>query len=693
MQRRDRWTRVRIFLLGFLVCAMGAAILHRAHALQVGRGSELKEMAEEQYMRRIKLAPRRGTVFDRNGTELSVSVSVQSVWANPKTLKRRGQVPEEVARRLAQVLDIHVPLIAERLSKDRYFVWIKRRVSPRVSSAIKALKIPGVHLSKESKRFYPNGNLAAHVLGFTDVDGKGLEGIELSLDGQLRGLRSAVPAIRDRRGRVVFSEGLLDVRATQGADVHLSIDKSMQHVVERELGHAVHTFEARAGSVVVVEPRTGEVLALANYPTYNPNDPGRYTVGSRRNRAVTDRFEPGSTVKPFTFAGALANGSLRAGQSIDCQQGEMEVADKVIHDTRRWGVLSPAEVLAYSSNIGTAKVGGRLGRRGLFRTMRRFGLGSRTGVELPGETAGILRHYRRWYEMDAATVSFGQGLSVTNIQMAMAMAAIANGGKLMRPLLVRRMTDPGGRPLLERGPRVRRRVVREDVARTVSDMMTSVTGPTGTGYEADIPGYLVAGKTGTAQKADYVHGGYAPDKWLASFAGFVPAQDPRVVVSIVLDEPRLNHYGGTVAAPVFRRIASALLLQMGLVPGGGVSLTRLAKRLRDEGAQADASVSDPPLAARTSTGGRRRFRVGEVPDVSGLGARAALSALGRAKLRGEVHGSGVVVGQAPAAGEVARAGAVVRLALTTPPWVLATAERGDTRSRTAPPGGPREDTR
>ena len=561
---RRRWIKARLaFLTGLLAIGV-IAVAHRGYRLQIESGGELRALAEDQYLKEIHLAPKRGTIYDRNGAELAVSVDVESAWANPRELRASGIDPREASLKLAQLLDVDPERIEARLRSNRYFVWIKRRLSPKKAAEFKSLGLPGLHTQKEARRFYPNRELAAHILGFTNIDGEGIEGIELSSNEALTGSRDTVSAIRDRRGRVVFSEQLLDDRGSQGQNVYLTIDRVIQRVAERELALAVRTFEAAAGSVVVMDPNTGDVLAMANYPTFNPNDPGQFSAASRRNRAVTDFFEPGSTVKPFTVAGAFAGRTVHAGQEIDCEGGALEVGDDVVHDSHAFDRLTPAQILAFSSNIGTAKIGRSMGRKGLFRTLRRFGFGRETGLSLPGESAGLLRHYRKWYAMDAVTIAFGQGMSVTNVQLAFATAALANGGRLLEPRIVRRVTEGNGEVVYERFPKVRRRVVPADVARLVGDMLTAVTGPGGTGVEGAVPGTLVAGKTGTAQKADYVHGGYARDKWLASFVGFVPADKPRLVISVVIDEPVVAHYGGTVAGPVFRRVATASLRHLGV---------------------------------------------------------------------------------------------------------------------------------
>lgn len=678
-RRRRRWVRVRVSVLGAAVLIGAALVGRRAWELQLERGASLEQMAEAQYLHDIELAPKRGTIYDRHGAELAVSVDIDSVWANPKAIRRAGREPRRVAAELADVLSPDAARIAKRLEDDdRQFVWVERHIKPEQAAAVRKLDLPGVRLMKEPRRYYPNRKLAAHVLGFANIDGKGIEGLELAYEDPLRGPEREVPAIRDRRGKIVFSEHLVDDASTQGHDLVLTIDKTIQHIAEQELALGIRTFEAAAGSVVVMDPRSGELLAIANYPTYNPNDAGDFPPAHRRNRAVTDQFEPGSTVKPFTVAAALGKGAVDPEQMIDCENGSMEVADSAIHDSHRFGKLTPAEILKYSSNIGTAKIGRSMGRRGLYGAMRRFGFGSETKVRLPGEASGVLRHYRDWYEMDATTIAFGQGMSTTTVQLATAMSAVANGGKLMRPILVKRVTDSRGRAVERHVPRVRRRAVPQWSARLVGDMLTGVTGPEGTGSEAAIDGYLVAGKTGTAQKADPRHGGYFEDKWLASFVGFVPADDPRLSIAVVIDEPVIAHYGGAVAGPVFRRIGKAALRHLG-IPGdeGGNVLARNAdarNRAKDEeeASAGGAAARSEARKGQTDTGARAHAATTpdpaetRVPDLGGRTARAALRALREADLMPALEGSGVVVSQTPAPQTVVDRGVRVHVRLAKP---------------------------
>lgn len=639
-------------MLGAGVLCVAALVLVRAFQLQVVGGDRLREMAEGQHLRELRVSPRRGAIYDRQGAELAVSVDVDSVYANPRRLRAMEQDPGRTARRLAAVLDVDPDPLAKRLTADRYFVWIDRHVTPHEATRIAELDIPGIGLTTESRRFYPNRHLAAHLLGFADIDGRGIEGVELAFENELRGSDRRVEAIRDRRGQVVFADEMIDDIANQGQNVVLTIDKAIQHIAERELALGVRTFEARGGSVVVMDPATGEILALANYPPFNPNEPSRHPIAHRRNRAVVDRFEPGSTVKPFTMAAALAAGAVRPNQSINCENGATRIGGRILHDAHPYEWLTPTQILAHSSNIGTAKIALDLGKRDLYRALRRFGFGEPTGIGIPGETAGILRHYRRWYEIDVAAVSFGQGMSVTNVQLATAMSAIANGGRLMRPTLVRRVTDGEGLTIEETKPQVRRQVVPRRVAKLVGEMLTAVTEPGGTAMEAAVDGYLVAGKTGTAQKADYVRGGYAKDKWLASFIGFAPADDPAVVISVVIDEPVIAHYGGTVAGPVFRRVAEVTLRHMGVAPDRGRAV--LAKMKAVEPKEPNAPTEPSGTVDRGQSA---------VPDVRSLPLRRAVVALHEESLVPEVRGSGLVVRQEPAAGTVLSHGSTVRLDL------------------------------
>jgi cell division protein FtsI (penicillin-binding protein 3) len=682
---------LRAWLITSLVLFGAAKVLHRAYEIQVSH----PESYERRYREEIEVSSRRGNIYDRRGAELAVSVELDSFFADPVALRNNQLDIADVAKALGKALGVDAEQLHKRLDGKRRFVWIKRRVSPSESQAVAKLGLSGkgIGARKEPRRYYPNLNSAAHVLGFTDDEGRGVEGVERTFETRLHGAVDKVAALLDARGGVIFSEELIGGQTGQGKNLTLTLDRPIQAIAERELELGVRAVEARAGHVVVMDPTTGEILALANYPTFNPNDPGASEAAARRNRAVTDRFEPGSVIKSFTIAGALAAGVVGPNQRIDCEDGAMQVAEHTLRDTHRYQELTPAEILAHSSNIGTAKIGAALGRAGLFRALRRFGFGARTELELPAEVEGSLRHYKRWYEMDAATVSFGQGMSVTGVQLAAAMSAIANGGRLMKPLLVSRISDVDGNTIEEFAPTVRRQVVPGHVARLVGEMLTAVTAEGGTGEEAAIEGYVVAGKTGTAQKADHTRGGYADGQWTATFVGFVPAQRPRLVISVAIDEPVIEHYGGTVAGPVFRRIAEGALRHLGVPPSqGGAKLADIVKELRVQEAEASraahelarAAASKAPAKPTAPQKAHEKLATGKVrvPDLRGKGARASLVELKRAGLVATLSGSGAVSEQTPDAGTAVAPGALVQLVLRRP----VSPERVEQRPPSATPG-------
>jgi cell division protein FtsI (penicillin-binding protein 3) len=659
-----RW---RVIALSVFLCWGAFKVMQRAYDIQVQNPDDY----ERHYRQEIEVQAKRGNIYDRRGAELAVSVDLDSFFVDPVALRVNKLDPAATAKALGKALGIDGDSLIERMSGQRRFVWVKRRVTPGESQAVAQLGVlgKGVGVRKEPRRFYPNLSTGAHLLGFTDDQGHGVEGLERAMETRLRGATDKVSAIFDARGGVVFSEQLVDGQSAQGHNLTLTLDREIQVIAERELEMGVRAVEARAGHVVVMDPMTGEILALANYPTFNPNAPGGAEPNTRRNRAVSDRFEPGSVVKTFTIAGALAAGAVGPSQLIDCENGALQIGGATVHDTHRYDKLTPGEILAHSSNIGTAKIGAALGKEGLYRALRRFGFGARTEVDLPAETEGVLRNFKRWYEIDAATVAFGQGMSTTNLQLATAMAVIANGGKLVKPLIVSSVSDVEGKVVEKVAPTVKRQVVPASVAHLVGNMLTAVTGPGGTAEAAAVDGYLVAGKTGTAQKAN-PRGGYADNEWTATFVGFVPAQRPRLVISVVIDEPVIEHYGGLVAGPIFKRIASASLRHLGVPPeASGDKLADAVKQLREQHAVEAAALAEkhaalsarPARPAQQPAEGQVR-----VPDLKGYGARAALVALARAGLSVTLAGTGAAVEQRPPAGAIVNLGASVHLVLRRP---------------------------
>jgi cell division protein FtsI (penicillin-binding protein 3) len=642
----------------FLAVLLGVGMLRlaaRAAELQIEWAPQLQEMADEQHWREFQPPIWRGPILDRNGTPLALTVDVDSVFANPQELSN----PDQTAMQLARVLGLDARALAVRLRGTGKFVWVKRLITPAEAEAVGKLALPGVQTTREPKRFYPGRSLAAHLVGFVGYDSRGLDGLEHEYDAALRSEPRTLRGVRDARGRLVFSDGLGRVDVPQQQRVELSIDRTIQYIAEQELEAGIRAFEARSASVVVMDPRTGEVLALANAPSFDPNRYAEADADARRDRAITDRFEPGSTLKIFPMAALLDLGLVTPEEQIFCEDGVYSIGDYKIHDAHRNGWLSLTQCLQRSSNVCLAKLSTVIGRTRLYDALRRFGFGERTGVPVPGETGGLLRHSSKWYEVDLAAISFGQGISVSNLQLATAVSTVANGGLLMRPILVRRVVGPDGRLVAEYPPTVRRRVIDERTARVVASMLISVTEEGGTGVEGHVPGFDVAGKTGTAQKADTVAGGYSDLKWTASFVGFVPAEDPRLVISVAVDEPMVNHYGGIVAAPIFRRIAERSLRYLGVAPRR-TGEPPVAAATDEQAAEGGAlSVSGVPLALPSP--GQI-----EVPDFAGETIRAALGIAREAGLELVIQGAGLGATQDPRPGTGVEPGTTVTVQFELP---------------------------
>jgi len=577
-----KWIRMRMALFcGILSLSMGL-LVSSGYDLMIRDGESWLELAEQQRQRRLSVRPKRGVVYDRNGSALAASVEVPTVSLDAKELLRgvdSTEVPRVArasATRIASALGLDAAKVERKILSKRRWTWLRRRASSEQVDAVRRLsqgeegeRIRGLLIEGEPMRFYPRRELSGPLLGFVSPDGKGRDGLEYSLNEQLEGHPEQLRGLRDRSGRLIFSDGIEDERAFAGHNVQLTIDQGIQFAAERYLASSARAFEAKGGSVVVVDPKTGEILALASYPSFNPNDYGSSDPEERRNRAVSGTFEPGSTMKIFTVAAGLETNSLSATEQLYCENGVMRVDNVTIRDTHPSEWLPVSQILAQSSNICAAKIGLKLGEQDLYETFRRFGFGQQTGVPLPGEAAGTLRpRGRPWVQVETASASFGQGISVTNIQLAMATAAIANGGELLEARLVNKVTTADGEVVSESAPRVRRRVVSERVAKQLAEMLIAVTEDGGTGGEAALSGFRVAGKTATAQKADPRSGRYSLDHYVASFTGFVPAEDPEVVITVTLDEPRVDHAGGSVAAPVFRRVAEMVLRYRGILPKG-----------------------------------------------------------------------------------------------------------------------------
>ena len=537
--RFPAWRR-RVLLLAIL--SGFAVLLGRSVYLQGMRTDFLQQKGEARYSRALTLSAHRGMITDRNGEPLAISTPVESIWASPPDV----EIGRDKLDRLAALLKEKPADIAKKLGEDgREFVYLKRRMSPEEAAQVMRLAIPGIFTQREYRRYYPAAELTAHVVGFTGVDDQGQEGLELMYQDWLSGKPGSRRVIKDRQGHIV--EDLEAVKVPQdGHDLVLSIDRKIQYLAYRELSHAVEQHKAKAGAIVVLDAKTGEVLALANVPTYNPNNP-RKLAGRARNRAIVDIFEPGSTLKPFTVAAALEAGNFSPDTMIETAPGYMTISRATIRDAHPEGKLSVAQVIQKSSNVGAAKMALSLEPRYLWGIFNQLGFGSRARVGFPGEASGILRPYKTWRPIEQATMSYGHGISVSLMQLARAYTVFANDGEL-KPVTLRKLKEPS----------VGQQVVSAATARKVRDMLELVVQVGGTAPQAQVMGYRVAGKTGTAHKPGV--GGYDANRYIASFVGMAPASNPRLIAAVMIDEPSgSQYYGGTVAGPVFSAVMAGAL--------------------------------------------------------------------------------------------------------------------------------------
>jgi cell division protein FtsI (penicillin-binding protein 3) len=682
--------RARRERLSIVIAAVGLGFLTlaaRCAYLQAIRGAELGNVARSQHEKEVVLDPRRGPILDRNGTPLALSIDVDSAFADPSDIGN----PSEAAKRLAPVLGLKTADLATRLAGDTRFVWLKRKIDPALRSRIEGLGLRGVGFVKESRRFYPQRELAAHVVGGCGLDNQGLAGLEYAYNDRFNGTPGRLGFIRDGRGGRVAD--LERIEATPGDGMVLTLDASIQHIAERELDTAMHDTRAKGAAIVVLRPQTGEVLALASRPGFDPNEFSDAGESQRHDRAVSDFYEPGSTFKVITAAAAMDAGKVKRDEVIWCENGSIVIARHRIHEDRGgFGNLTFTEVLARSSNVGAVKVGLRLSSAEFLDAIRGFGFGRPTSLELPGESPGLLRDVSRWSGLSHASIAMGQEIGVTPIQLAAAFGAIANDGDYQPPYLIQAFVGPDGRhsePQRDADFQGHRSV-KEKTARTLRDMLQQVT-LDGTGKAASVIGYTTGGKTGTAQKVDPVTHRYSHQKYAAWFAGFVPADDPALVIVVMVDEPGGEHrHGGDVAAPVFSRVAEPVLRYLGVLPDRDNSLivdpvVRVvsprsaaaapsavnASSRRAGGGDASPVVqagmffgpSDPSLPAEPS---RAAGGPGDstMPDLTGLSLRQATEALARLGLNCTMQRIGSrVTRQEPVAGSSIRPGARCALIL------------------------------
>ncbi len=622
----------------FALWAMGIEV--RLVYLQVVEHADLVARQERQQLRTIAAPAERGDILDRKGRVLATSVDADSIYAVPSDI---DDPPAAVARLCAAFRDCTAKerqSLTERLGRQRAFAYVRRQVSPDQARRVADLGLDGIGFIKESRRFYPNRQLAAHLLGYVGIDGTGLAGVEAAYNSQISGKPGTILVQTDAR-RHAFSRA--ERPPTSGSTVELTIDEYLQYVAERELHRGVTENHAAGGSAIVMNPRTGEILALANEPTFNPNVYRDFDDADRRDRAVQDLYEPGSTFKLVTASAAIENRILPLDAMIDTSPGLIRIGSRVIHDTRNHGLLSFFDVIADSSNVGAIKIGFRVGSERLSRYVERYGFGHPVSPDFPGESPGIVWSADTLTESALASVSIGYQVGVTPLQMIGAVASIANGGAYVQPRVIRAIYRNGRRYSIE--PKVLRRAVTADTAATLTSIMEGVV-DSGTGTAAQIPGYTVAGKTGTAAKL--VGGRYSHSDYNASFIGFVPSRNPAVAIIVVTDSPHGHHgyYGGSVSAPVFKRIAEAAMLHLGVGPTLNPSAPVLVARGPDS-SSGPAAVGAPlePTVSLVADG-----EPGTMPDLTGLSVREAVRRLAVLGVTAHPSGDGSVVSQQPAPG-------------------------------------------
>jgi len=643
-------SRTLIFA-AFVACAF-LGILVRIGHLQVFKHEEYSRLAEAQRAKTVPLRPKRGPIVDRAGLVLAESAAAESLFGLPTRMSDSARV----ATALAPILGEPASDIARRLDPDKRFVWVKRKLPPRVAQAVQDLHEPALGFIQESLRLYPNRELAAHVVGFEGLDGKGLSGIEQAWDVHLAGAEGKALVERDALGRDVTGAPKVLKPSVPGQGVALTLDATLQYIAEKEVDAAWRRTRAKGAMAVMMDPRTGEILAMAIRPTFNPNAFGAATDEERRNRAITDPFEPGSTFKVIMAAGALEEGVVRPTDRFYGENGKIRIATAVIGDWKPFGWLTFSEVLQNSSNVGSIKAGLQLGKERYYKYITGFGFGQPVGLGLPGESRGQLRAPPQWSALSLATMSIGQEISVTAVQMVTAFAAIANGGRLMQPQIVRALLDANGREVRTFEPRAVRQVISPETARELTTILTAVVRE-GTGHNAAIPGYEVAGKTGTAQKMDPNTRRYSHAPGILSFVGFAPADDPRIAMIVLLDEPKNEKWGSEAAAPIFAAIGREALRHLNVPPRGTMPVHLL--RVEAE-SPAPAGMAVPV----------RRVSLDADPDapaampaLEGRSLRQAMAALASFDVTLEVSGRGAVVTQWPAPGTPLAPGTVCRLVL------------------------------
>lgn len=653
MKALETTLRKRIYALLSVFGLVVLVLMSNLYRHQVTHRERYMAWADRQQLQPIHLIPLRGKILDRRGAPMAVSLEGGSVFSHPASLED----PARAARLLAPILETDVESLLSKLNQSLSFVWLARQLPLNKARRVQEMGLSGVGVEREGKRYYPNQGLAANIIGFVGVDSQGLEGLELGYEDRLRGAPASLLLQRDARGKLLWREMAEARDLGRVGEFVLTLDLRIQFAAEQALENAVQETGAVSGSVVVLDPRSGEVLAMACVPGFDPNRYQTHGADSWRNRCITDTFEPGSTVKAFLLAAVLEEGLVSEQTKFDCEKGTYRFGGHWLHDMEPHEELTALEVITHSSNIGATKMAERLEARTWWEYLHAFGFGQPTGIDLPGEVGGKLRPWRTWARVALGTHAFGQGFSVTTLQMAAAFASLANGGFLLEPFVVREIRDETGRLVRFRQPEVVRRVVSKATAERVLAVLEAVV-ETGTGKEARVPGFRVAGKTGTAQRFDMETRSYSNERPIVSFVGVVPVDRPRMVIAVVLNEPEGRASGGMMAAPVFRKVASEGLHYL-QVPAQRPTVAEGDRPVPFCSARRNEAQSPVERASE----GRRGF--GDpmrMPDLRDLAFRSALRALQGLPVRVLVEGSGRVVEQDPPPGAPIGSGQVIRLA-------------------------------
>ena len=638
-----------VFFLFFL------GLILRSAYLQIFPNKKLSDLKHQLFERTVNLKPRRGSIYDRYGRELAISIPSKSLFADPQRMTE----PYYAAKKISKLLSLSQKnLLKKFLNKNRRFVWVKRHLNAKEVQEIKSWKLKGLHFLKEKKRFYTHQNSLSQVLGFTGLEGQGLEGIERQYNEFLKGESQKVLIQRDARGRHLFMDFSPFITRVSGFDVYLTIDSDLQFYLEKELKSAIEKSQAESAVALIVSAQTSEILAMANIPNFNPNSPSKANKASLRNRAVTDVFEPGSTLKTFTVISALKQGR-KLFKTYSSHKGKLKIGNSVITEADKRkklkALLNMSEILTLSSNVGAAGIALDVGAKNLRKTLLQFGFGRKTGIDFQGEAKGLLRPLP-WKNIETATISFGHGVAATALQIVNAYAAIANGGLLKKPFLVKQIRNPytGEEKIFT--DQIVRRVLTLEEARTLTLMLISATEKEGTGFRASVPGYFVAGKTGTAQKVDFKNKGYKEGEYVTSFAGFIPAHKPKFVIYLMVDGTKSNFYASSLVAPLFSQIASYSVRKAGLSPSflrkenillSSQGLRRIAGQTGKQGLKQEIKGKKSPLGVKRPVA----FVDHLIPDLTGLSLREVLKAIQGFDWKLDIQGHGQLVRTIPLAGE------------------------------------------